>query len=427
MIRSPGYVSDLGPNGQKGWENYISQILNGNGSEEGVVAEASKHNRGVPPSILLDGDPALEPGVIPVDWQGYPVRVKQTLNLPDARLDPFIDWTRAGQTVGRAVCHEEYLEWRSVRRSDGKIVRIEFTTEAPDYWAKLARFEPRKVVELAAKFAGETTDKVDVQELFGISDPFSVDPFSNEGDDIEDAFRQQNWSSNGKIRGAYNNGTKSIMHMSKGVNSIYAAVALAVFASYPHGKRVGSNEVALSGPEAIEATTQAAVNCRNSDPTIVGVAVETVFGGSKVALMEAIGLYLVSVNQAGLTFADGSAIPQSWFSYERGSRGTNNPVGVDLFQRLVIEAPPGSTAVVGDLLDEDGKQVVSGTQIARLINVGLYLRKTASGTVTAAKNIVEAPVVPPCHGNGGGTEDFEALWKLYDTKTDAVMRALRRN
>jgi hypothetical protein len=145
----------------------------------------------------------------------------------------------------------------------------------------------------------------------------------------------------------------------------------------------------------------------------VGLAVETVFDGCKVALMEAIGLYLVSVNQAGLTFSDGSAVPQTWFSYERGSRGVNNPTGVDLFQRLVVEAPPGSSTVVGDLLDQDGNLVKSGTQIARLINVGIYLRKTAAGAVTAPKNIVSAPVVPPCHGNGSGTDSFKALWQKY--------------
>lgn len=362
-----------------------------------------------------------------MDWQGYPVRVKQTLNQPDAKLDPFIDWTRAGQTVGRAICHEEYLEWRTVRRGDGKVVRVELTTETPDYWAKLARYEPRKVVELAAKFAGETVDKVDVQELFGIEDPFSVDPFSRDGQAVENAFRSQNWSTRGHIVGAYNNGIKSIMHMSQSVNSVNAAVALAVFAAYPHGKQVGANQVPLSGPEAIEATTQAAVNCRNSDPTIVGVAIETVFGGSKIALMEAIGLHLVSVNQAGLTFDDRSEVPQSWFSYERGSRAANNPAGVDLFQRLVVEAPPGSSKVVGDLVDQDGKQVKTGTQIARLINVGIYLRKTASGAVTVPKHIVAAPVVPPCHGNGGGTENFQALWQRYSAEPAPMVASLRRN
>lgn len=427
MIRAPGYVSDLGPIGQRGWEAYISEILNGTPGKKGVIAEAKQANGGVAPSVLLDGDPALVPGIVPVDWQGYPVRVKQTLNQSDAKLDPFIDWTRAGETVGRAICHEEYLEWRTVRRADGKVIRLEFTTETPDYWAKLARYEPRKLVELAAKFAGETTDKVDVRELFGTADPFSVDPFSAAGEDVENAFIQQNWSINGRIRGAYNNGTKSILHMSNSVNSVNAAVALAVFAAYPHGKQIGPNQIALSGPEAIEATTQAAVNCRNSDPTIVGLAVETVFGGCKVALMEAIGLYLVSVNQAGLTFSDGSAVPQAWFSYERGSRSTNNPTGVDLFQRLVVEAPPGSSTVVGDLLDQDGNLVKSGTQIARLINVGIYLRKTAAGAVTAPKKIVAAPVVPPCHGNGNGTDGFKALWQKYGANPAPVLPTLRRN
>lgn len=427
MARAPGYVSDLGPNGQAAWDAYITGILQGTASESGVIAEATSANGGIAPSVLIDGDPALRPGVIPVDWQGYPVRVKQAVNRTDAKLDPMIDWTRAGETVGRAICHEEYLEWRTVRRGDGKIVRVELTTETPDYWAKLARFEPRKVVELAAKFAGEATSQVDIGELFGVADPFSIDPFSPAGAGLENAYRLQNWSRNGRIRGAYNNGVKSIMHMSQSVNSIKAAVALAIFAAYPHGKRAGGNDVPLSGPEAIEGTQQAAVNCRNSDPTIVGVAVETVFSGAKVALMEAIGLYLVSVNQAGLTFDDGSTVPPSWFSFERGSRGINNPVGVDLFQRLVIEAPFGSASVVGDLLDENGKTVTSGTQIARLVNVGLYLRKTAGNAVTAPRNIIAAPAAPACNGSGSDSDIFRDLWDDFSAEPAPLDFTMRRN
>jgi hypothetical protein len=413
-ISTPGFTTDLGDNGREGWSAYINGILNGGGGRPGVLASAASANGGVTPSVLLDGDPTLEPGLLAVDWKGYPVRVKQTLNKTDAKLDPCIDWVRARETMGRAVCHEEYLEWRTVRRSDGKIMRVEFTTETPDYWARLARFEPSKVVELAARFSGEAPSQIDIRELFGTTlDPFTIDPFSAKGAELERAYRQQNWSSGGRIRGAYNNGTKAMMHMAISANSTNAAVALAVFAAFPHGKRVGADEVPLSGAEAILGTAQSAVTCRNSDPTIVGVVIESVFAGAKVALMEAIGLYILTEPEAiGLTFADGSPVPSSWISRQRGSDKHSNPVQTDLFQRLVIEAPPGSSQTVSDLLDPNGKAITSGTQIARHLNVALYARKTAD-TAGAQRLLIQAPQVPPCKGNHDSTDVFKDLWERY--------------
>lgn len=425
MIFAPGFVSDLGQNGQRGWEEYIVGILQGAGDDKGAIARATEANGGEPPSLLMDGDPKLGSGLILVDWPGYPVRVKQVLNKSDLQLDPFIDWSRAGRTVSRAICHEEYLEWRTVRQSDGKISRIEMTTETPDYWAKLARFEPRRLVDLAARFAGEAPDKVDIKELFGLADPFSVDPFSSDGQRIEDAYKAQNWSS-GTIRGDYNNGVRAIMHMSQGVNSTNAAINLAVYAAFPHGKNVNGQDVALSGSEAITDTTQAAVNCRNSDPTIVGVGVEKVFSGSKIALMGAIGIYIVSFNDLGLRLPNGSPMPSSWLSYQRGTRGNANPTGTDLFQRLVLQSPPGSNHTVGDLIDANGNRVESGTQISRLLNVGLYLRATKRGEVTAPKNIIPAPKVPKCPIAGDGAEQFVALWNRYNTQPVAPANSLLR-
>ncbi len=412
MVSAPGFVTDLGPTGLAGWTNYIVGILNGTAGEEGVIASATLANNGVVPSVLLDSDPKLLPGVNLVDWPGYPVRAKLAINRSDRELDPFLDWNRARQTVARATCHEEYLEWRTVRQADGKIVRLEFTTETPDYWAKLARYEPRRVLELAARFAGEAVDKIDVRELFGVADPFSVDPNSADGEKLEAVYISQNWARRGAIRGAYNNGVRAMMHMSKPVNSTNAAVALAVYAAYPHGKRVGSSMVALSGPEAIAGTAQAAVNCRNSDPTIVGVTIKNVFSGSKVALMDAIGIYIVSFTTNSLLLDD-KPIPRDWISFQRGTFANANPVGVDLFQRLVIEAPPGSSKVVGDLMDANGDRVVSGTQVARLINVGLYLRKTEADAPESSRLIISAPQVPPCPGNDEDVQAFRQLWQDF--------------
>jgi hypothetical protein len=412
-ISTPGFTTDLSERGREGWIRYITSILEGTAQKAGVIQQATNVN-GIPPALLLDGDPALESGTLQVDWKGYPERVKQAINKLDAKVDQFLDWTRDGATIARATCHEEYLEWRTVRRADGKIIRIEYTTETPDYWANLARFEPRKLVELAARFAGEAPNKVDIPMLFGTNiDPFIVDPFTKEGEDLEAAYREQNWSVRGKIKGDYNNGKKAMMHMAIHANSTNAAVALAVYAAYPHAKTVGSQTIALSGPEAIAATDQAAVNCRNSDPTIVGSAIQQAFRGAKIALMEAIGLYILTTPlEIGLHFSNGSKVPESWFSRQRGSDRFSNPVGIDLFQRLVIEPPPGSDLTISHLLDVDGKEVKSGAQIARQINVALHLRKTRD-VIGVNPIISNQIVVSPCNGTGEEADNFRALFTKF--------------
>lgn len=428
-MQAPGFVSDLGPGGKLGWDSYFQTMLDG---PEGFPAQATQANGGQPPSLLLDGDPALQPGLVQVDWSGFPVRVKQAVDQPDKKLDRFIDWTRGGLTVGRAFCHEEYLEWRSVHQADGKLVRLEFTTETPDYWQKLARFEPLKVVELAGRFAGEPPERVDVAELFGIADPFSVDPLTSAGDAVEAAYRRQNFAGTDSTglprppRGAYNNGAKAIMHMANGVNSTNAALALAIFATYPHGKRVGTREVALSGPEAIEATDQAAVNCRNSDPTIVGALVGTVFAGAKVALMDPFGIYILSVDQSAFVLADGSPVPATWFSLQRGTSGSVNPIGRDLFQRLVVQAPPGSGLTLSDMRDPDDNAVETGAQLARLINVGLLARRTAAGAVTVPRNLIAAPSPPACDGSAADNQVFIDGWDAFSNAGPGAPGALLR-
>ena len=101
-------------------------------------------------------------------------------------------------------------------------------------------------------------------------------------------------------------------------------------------------------------------------------------------------------------------MPSTWFSRQRGTDRFSNPVGLDLFQRLVIAAPPGSSATVSDLLDADGMPITSGTQVARHINVGLYVRKTADGGANPI--VVPAPAVRPCDGDHESSGRFRKLW-----------------
>ena len=47
-------------------------------------------------------------------------------------------------TAGKFREQDEYLEWFAVRDAHGKIKRVQFTCEGPDYWDFLARHDPAR-------------------------------------------------------------------------------------------------------------------------------------------------------------------------------------------------------------------------------------------------------------------------------------------
>lgn len=137
------------------------------------------------------------------------------------------------------------------------------------------------MIERAANFSGEAVDEVDVFDLFGM-DPSGIDPRSAEGEQLQDSYIERNWASaDGPIsppKSSYNDGKKAILHMANGVNSINAAIKLAVHAAYPLGTGSGAAARPLTGGEAVETGTQAAAPCRNIDPNIVSKVIQAKAG-----------------------------------------------------------------------------------------------------------------------------------------------------
>ncbi|HEX2281826.1 MAG TPA: hypothetical protein VHG52_08690, partial [Thermomicrobiales bacterium] len=277
-------------------------------------------------------------------------------------------------------------------------------------------FEPQRVIELAARFANERPQDVDVLDLFGVN-PFGVDPWSPQGEQVEQSYIARNWAQGSRThrvpaRSAYNNGKKAILHMANGVNSINAAVTLAVHAAYPLGVAQGNGARPLSGPEAIETGTQNAAPCRNSDPNIVTEIMQGVFAGAKVALVDPIGIYIVSFAKNNIRLGN-QELPDDWISYQRGVGAAANRTGKNLFQRLVVQAPAGHDKVVGDLVDENDSAIVSGNQIAKHVHVGLYYR-TAANTRTVDRILLpEAPKPRACDRTQGSAQLFESGWQEF--------------
>lgn len=359
MAKQPGNLNDLTGAARDEWNTVVAKLI-----VQAVNDSQTQHFVAQLPTNMTH-----PPDV--VDWDGIPARVQTCLRSRNKAME-LSDWTTGEGDRGRAVCHEEYMEWRTVRDPAGKITRVEITTEVQEYWITLARHDPVKLLARVAQFASEPT--IPYQAVYGSVNPNAP---STTPDQREAGFRSMMLPRRGTLlppRSPYNNGQKAICFLSQSVNSLGAAVFLAAFAGFPYAAVVGDGDPRpLTGAEAIASTKQSAVDCRNSDPTIVGAVIGQAFQGRQIALDDPPGLYITNVNAARLRQPDGQTlVPESWFNQMRGVPSDD---GRPRAQRLVLEVPADLPFVVGDLIDsQTGETIDFGWQIAQLVKVGLYVR-----------------------------------------------------
>jgi hypothetical protein len=403
MAREPGTLSDFGEAAQKEWDALVAGYFSGNDS----------------PHLLAEPDDRT-PDDVTVDWGAFPVRIERCLGSR-RNASRLLDWRTTQGDIGRAQLQEEYFEWRVVRDDTDAIRRVEMTTEFPEYWLTLAAHHPLTVVELVRRFSGDAT--VAPSALFGGADPATLEPAERKA-----AFEDAMLPRGGKAPWSpYNNGADAICFMSQGANTLSALVALVAAAAFPYVAE-GSEEP-LTGSQAIASGTQAAVPCRNSDPTVVEATIGLAAQGRLFALDDPIGVYILGVNHDQLEQPDGSDVPAEWFQFQRGSRP---PEGKERSQRLVLEIPPEVELAVSDLVDRDtGERIAHGGQIAALVQLGVHVRLSAERPVEPTLRAVAAPEVTPCDQDPGCAEvrtafdEFEQLGRnlLERTPTEIALRS----
>ena len=386
MAREPGDLSDLQGPGQQEWDRYVAD-----GLRDAIQGSGTQH-------LLAAPDASIAPDITVVDWDAYPVRVELCLG-DEEKAYRLLDWSTATGDRGRVLGHEEYLEWRTIRNAAGKIVRVEMTTEVRDYWEILAKHHPMRALNLIARFAGEPS--VRPRDVYGSVDPFGagVTPAQRGA-----GFRSMMFPRRGPggllpPLSPYNNGQKAICFMGASVNTLAAAIALAAAAAHPYGKTEGGQQTPLTGSEAIASTPQAAVDCRNSDPTIVEALIDLAWDGRKIVLDDPAGVYITQIAHNRLLFPTrDQRVPLEWFQLQRGTRGAapnGNPI--ERRQRAVFEVPPGLGFVVGDLIDSDTDRTIDfGAQIAALVKVGLYVRASGATAVNVQRRIVQVRPTAQC-------------------------------
>ncbi len=319
QFSAPGNLTDLDADMAKGWSDFISRTLDGEvrGLLQGQAdIQAQFYN---PSKLDISGTAA------PISWPAFPGRLSESFS--DDQETMF-------QMGEQRPNQDEYLEW-AVTTKAGKITRVMFTCEGPEYWKFIAANRPALLVELYTKLVGQPVPKKDLISKHGTYQP------------------QNKWN------------LQHAIHLIQGANTLGAEMNIAAQATIlrRHGTEL------ITDPIELIDCSRFGVRDRNSDPHIGDVVNQKARLGCSVTLQNPVGLYLESLPEPaklGFLKPDGSPVGNYW-TLVRGD--------TDHILRAVYEVPAGETSgghpfVVGDLTS-DGAPLRFGGQIAQKLRVKL--------------------------------------------------------
>src|ERR1039458_3249478 len=394
----PSSVSDFARGDDARWATRVHSCL-----------EAALARYGATPHLATD-QPDLTPDTVVTDWTAFPARVANCLTRDHARL--LLDWRTARGDRGREY-QEEYAEWRTVRRSDGKMHRFELTTELPDYWLWLAGRNPARTLELIASFAGE--ESVDPRAVYGEAEPTSVS--------MTDVQRESAFAQNMLAAGdsPYNNGIRAICCMRQPTNTLDALLGLVIASAR---RRLARDEVSglvrcANAGEIIPQLKGAAELGRNSDPVVVEQLTRLACEGRLTALDGPPGVYIHGIQLERLAAPDGSPVPPESFSFQRTTCAEGDPAHTPLrAQRLVFEVPPERGICIGDLLDvATGEPIRFGADLADLVQLAVHIRTSAPGVVQDSVAPMPRAVPDPVPARGA-CDELHAAWGDFEPGLD---------
>jgi hypothetical protein len=323
-----------------------------------------------PQSFVLAPHAAM--GRSTIDWIALPARVVGCLGRERALA--LLDWRGRFGDEGRRRVQEEYLEWRCIRDTDGRMARIEFTTEFAERWETLAATDPDRLCERVAELADEPQASVPASEIFGDARPGTATP-----DELARGFQTTMVAG----RSPYNAGPKAICCMVQPTNTLEAMVALAAAASACPAVKSRGHHRAMTCSEAIPILGGAAKDGRASDPLLVERIGRLAFEHRQVAFDDPVGTYIGGVEHGRLRTPDGESVPIEWFTFSTAEGATVDPTdSLARPQRLVLEIPPGERMSLSDLSDVATEESLRfGGQVAELVQVVLALRAGPAGMV----------------------------------------------
>jgi hypothetical protein len=269
-------------------------------------------------------DPTVvDPQVVtvrPLSWIGFP-RATLTVDRRDDRELAFAEAEDPGDgEQGLRPRQFEYFEWFTTRDASGKVTKVTFSTETPEYWSLLASTDCRCVEALYQQHVDPSVRWDDLTGPDGTYDP------------------NNRWTS-----------VDGIMHFVNGINNLSAAIGLA---------KAGA-AAAVPDPAAPDAVAKdnfelAPLGANAADDYIVREVAALGRSGFDITVHDPVGLYIDGWDDSGWTGPDGTPVGDYW-TITRGRPGA--------VLRLEYAVPPGEGFQVGDIRI-GGRPVVHGGQLA---------------------------------------------------------------
>lgn len=340
----PGFLRDLKarPDLLVKWSAEVSKYVDvGVGRVAAKVAKVAFYN----PTRVSTAPGAAEKAIT---WPGFPRQVM--LRHGADRRAAFREADVPPAVTQRRPVQDEYLEWHTYRDAAGKIVRVDFTCEPPEYWQFLGLVAPALVLTLYRKHVDASIPNGDLFEN-GVYDPFN------------------RWNS-----------SHGAMHLTQRSNSLSAEVFLAADATVVR-RKAGA---ILTDADALIVCAGYGERNRSSDPRIGADVNALARDGYAITLKNPVGLYMAGIDLTGWLKPDGAPISSAYFKVTRGAAGHA------VRSRFVV--PAGETAngqpfTVSDITI-GGIPVEFGGQIAEAITMRLIGVASQKGSV---------PVTPkPC-------------------------------
>lgn len=392
MFSTPGFIDDfrLRPDKReafaRGWDAIIDDYLTSFAGREG----GSFYN---PSQDETPGEPARQS----VAWDAFPQPIRRWFeNVSDSdrrrwsSAETLRPLTIGGQPLrrvrGDALAEpvqvffrqqDEYCEWFAHRDDTGRITRVTFTCESPEYWRFLAmgtrRFFPAEDdrstifegdLDLVAElYRAHVDPSVTVDDLVW---PFDVAAFDSESG---------RWLIRARA-GWYNehnkwNTTHGAMHLTHPANTLVGEFIVASRAAVLRRARNGNP---VNEPGAVVCCSGFGDPNRSSDPSIGGAVNGLARQGLSVSLADPVGLYVAGINIDAFSGPQGEEV-DAW-TVDRGDSGR------EMTMRATFAAPDGVDFRVEDM--RVGGQAISfGGQIAdevTMILTGLAKRRGREST-----------------------------------------------
>jgi hypothetical protein len=332
----PGFLDDLNADQKKQWSDSISDDVDSEVAGKDAVGHHFYN--------ATKFDPGNDVTTAEISWTAFPRKVQ--INSPSDK----VRWQDADRT--RDV-QDEYCEWSVTRNDAGKIIRVTFTSEGPEYWNFLAQVNPAKVLSLYQQFVSPNVTKADL-----FPDGTNYDP-------------------NNKFNNSTTNGA---MHLVQVNNTLGAEIDIAVRSTII--RKI--NGTVLTGERELIDCGQYGDPDRNSDPHIGAQVNMIARKDAFVAIANPVALYIAGFAPLGWQTPDGSD-PKDFWKIVRGDAAHG--------LRAVYEVPAAKGFTVGEITI-NGLPIAFGAQIIDFITIKLVGQAAGIG-----KNVV--PAVTSCLSDDG--------------------------